>query len=628
MIKDIESREREKFSIPYWHNLFLKAQIYRATCGWEEQANDGTSIRKNKLPMAEMKALPGWKGRIYLDNWLWKGIKLNVSMQSGAQVNIDVKGYDGMSSEAQELLENEINYAAAQFDYQDTMEDCQYDRYYTGFGVLNHVWNSRRIIPNYYTGTPSVEWIDPYEVYLDPATRKRDMGDCNYIFQERLFDTEQLLEMYPEARKHLPVTTNHDTDANSKPRTKVYTVQYRKNVIAKRIFIEDRDTGTSQSFHEDEWKEHLALVAQDPATLAMYEQEQPGVPFEAWLAEGGFLPEKVVMVGPIESEEPMTFQAHYIHDINYLIAPPEYVGKSFTYHFLMCYTDPGSAYPVGMAGSQKDNLELSSILMTMLAVMAAKQHKNEKLIQEDSLVNQKEYMERGYEIGMNPIVKEDWQRAHPGVDAVKNIPLPDFPQALMIMNEHVTNAQKSFTGATDASMGLASFAGESGVKVAQLQMASRVYMKEDLENYRRFIKSVMESLKEYIAKYRNYPHRIQGIGEDNKVAMLDVATHAGNMLSAENYYVEITIQENQEVVKQMEKEVVLELYKMGIGSDIDLLRKLDIPNPEKYLERSQESRGEKKYIDAIKSDPQLRALIDQFLQQAGTEDAPTAQPAA
>ena len=192
-------------------------------------------------------------------------------------------------------------------------------------------------------------------------------------------------------------------------------------------------------------------------------------------------------MGLFESEEPAVFQAIFLEELQLTLEEPQYVGKRYGYFFLVGYHNPASAYPLGLAYFMRDMLEASVALMTILMIQVGKLYKNEKIIQQGALVNEKQYVEEGYKLGINPIVDEEWQRQHPGVDAVKNLPLPDFPSAITILNDHLVNAQKTTSGAVDAAIGLASYSGSPEVKVAQLQMASRIYQKEEFDGFRRFL---------------------------------------------------------------------------------------------------------------------------------------------
>jgi len=628
--KKYERIERKEFKLADWKELFERAKRYRATCGWDADAEYALRLRKNDLPLRNIQGLPQWKGKIYRDNWLWKIIKLQVSMLTGSDLQIDLRGYTGVVTPAQDLLEQEVNYAHDAFDFTSAYEDALYDAKYCGLGWIRCIWNTRKPTPNYPTGTPLPEYVDALNMYVDPATRQRDMSDCRYLFHEDYMDLYQLYKRYPKYRDKLAETIDN---RNPEPtnRVRIVTLQYRRTIDVEKVYIEDRDTGAKSDFLLDEWTDYIDKQRDLPETQALYEQyvaeteqmnatnpllEEEVLDFGQWLMEGGSLPEKVVMIGAIEVEEDAVYQAIFLPDHDIVLEQPQYVGKKFTYFRLVGIPEPDRAYPGGLPKYQGDLQEASTIIMTILLVQAVKTYKNEKLIAEDSLVNQETYQERGYEIGMNPIVKDEWQLRHPGQKAVEYMKLPEFPTALSYLNDQIINAQKTFGGATDAMMGLQSYAGDSGIKVAQLQAASRTYTREDVENFRRFVTQTVEWLKEAIVMYRNYPHQIQGLDHNDRPGMVDVSTDIVNKLSADNYYAEITIQDNQEVVKQMEREIATSLFDRGLLAPVELLRQLDRPNPEKTIEDAEIYRGEQQALEILRQFPEAQQILQQFAQQA------------
>jgi hypothetical protein len=621
-----------------WTRKYERAKTYRVTCGWEKAAEDALKIRKNDLPLREIQGLQNWKGKHYKDSWLWKSIKLQVSMLTGSALDIDLKSYGGIVTPDQDLLEQEVNYAHDAFDFMNAYEDALYDSRYPGMGWVRLIWNTRKTTPNYPTGTPKSEHVSTMNVIIDETTRQRDKSDMRYLFHEDYIDLVELRRRYPKYKDKIQESiTENNLDATG--RGHVVTLQYRKTIELEKVYIEDRDTGQKSDFLLDEWIDYIAKEAGKPENETLYQQyvqqqsaqdpalEQETLEYNQWLMEGGTLPEKVVMIGSVSTEEDAVFQAIYMPEMNLVLEPPQYIGKTFSYICLPGIHEPDCAYSYGICHYMADLQEASTIIMTMLLVTATKVYRNKELIAEDSLVNQEQYQEDGYKIGVNPIVKDEWQKRHgENALAIRPIPLPEFPQALSFLNEQITNAQKTFAGATDAMMGLQSYSGDSGIKVAQLQSASRTYQREDIETYRRFIKSCVEWLKDQIVMFRNYPHQIQGLDQEDKPGMVDVATDIKNRLNADSYYVSVTLQDNQEVVKQIEREIAQNMFDRGLSSDVDYLRDLDRPNPEKQAENAAIYRGDKKYIDAIKANPQLAQMIDQFLQQA--QNPQPAQPQA
>jgi hypothetical protein len=139
------------------------------------------------LPV-EIQGLANWKGKHYKDSWLWKSIKLQVSMLTGSALEIDLKPHGGIVLPDQDLLEQEVNYAHDAFDFQNAYEDALYDARYPGMGWVRLNWNTRRATPNYPTGTPKSEHVDAMNIIIDETTRQRDKSDMRHLFHEDYID--------------------------------------------------------------------------------------------------------------------------------------------------------------------------------------------------------------------------------------------------------------------------------------------------------------------------------------------------------------------------------------------------------------------------------------------------------
>lgn len=617
-----EAAEKRAWDLDYWKRKLEIAIQYRFSTGWDTAAEEGERIRNNDIPLDGLQASPEWKGKFYKDNWLWKSIKWLVAMQTGSEIQPEIGGFDYEESMAKDLLEQELNLAISRFDLLDISEDTLYDRYYLGMGVARAIWNTRRVEPMYQTGVPRFDYVSPRNIYLDPACRNKDKEQMRHFFHVERYDIDELKRRYPKYAEEINPSHSDGSDPDLNV-IDVVTVQYKKIITIEKIFIEDQDTGVAKEFLADEWDEFAAKAAKLPEVIKLYQDSGSQMAYDDWIDSGMFLPERVVKKGPFESEEPGVFQAIFIDQLNITLETPQYVGQNFGYFFLIGYHNPASAYPLGLAYFMRDMLEASIAMMTILMITVARMHKNEKIIQQGALVNQETYIKDGYKLGVNPIVDEEWQRQHPGQKAVEYMQLPEFPQAIMMMNDQLVNAQKTTSGAVDAAIGLASYSGESGVKVAQLQMASRIYQKEEFDGFRRFLTRACEWTKDQIIQFRNYPHKIPGLSDDNAKGLIDVATEMRNRLDQDQYFVKVTIQENQEMLKQIEREAMMSLNERGYVGGIDLMKAMDITSPEKKMERALEERGEAQYVEAIRNNPELAQIIDQFVAQ---QEQPNGNP--
>ncbi|HPM02654.1 MAG TPA: hypothetical protein PK816_10910, partial [Candidatus Cloacimonadota bacterium] len=154
------------------------------------------------------------------------------------------------------------------------------------------------------------------------------------------------------------------------------------------------------------------------------------------------------------------------------------------------------------------------------------------------------------------------------------------------------------TGVTDTLQGSPEYAQMSGVAVAQFQTAAKVIHKKDFIHWSRFIQDNVKSLMALIEKYRNYPHQIMGLNDNDITALVDVATDNENELRNANYNIIVQIDENQDAIKQMERDLILRLHQMGLVSDEDVLEKMPFKNIDRL-------------IDNLKNRKQQQAIIQQ-----------------
>jgi SHS2 domain-containing protein len=164
-------------------------------------------------------------------------------------------------------------------------------------------------------------------------------------------------------------------------------------------------------------------------------------------------------------------------------------------------------------------------------------------------------------------------------------------------------------------MGMQSTSGQSGIQVAQLQTAARTYLREDIESYRRFLQNITTWLMKQIIRYRNYPHTIPGLQENNQRGMVEVATDISNRLDTDEFYIQITLQDNAEVVKQIEREFYQYLVQNGMITPLSFMRKTDVQNPEKEIQDMQEWQGERQMIEMLRTIPGAAETLTQYAQQ-------------
>lgn len=630
--KDIDlltENERKNFDLQYWKYLHANAMLDKMTTGWSKQAETGRRIKDNKFPVKPLDAAPDWEGKFYKDNWVWKSIKWLTSMLSGSEMIVEIKTPEGQLSPMLEPLENEVNFAADKFDITQRDDVIIMDKYYKGEGFMRLYWNGRRRDAFYQTGMPEFWPVAPEKICIDPATTDRYKSDMRYLFHEEYYDTATLRMRFPKYANQIIETANA-INPNATHLTRLVTLQYKKTVRSQKIFITDTATGNISEFPLIELQEIIKDQLQNPDALAEYKRQiengQTTSEFQNWILYEWILPENCQLSDPVETEEDTVWQVLYYPEGDLVLEPPTYVWYDFTYINLPGFKIDNTSMCYGLCYYLADMLEISVALMTTLTIQAIKQYIVKEEIVQGALINQEQYEKEGYKIGVNPIVDPAWAKQNPGRRAVEPIPLPQYPQVLLTLNDMIKNVQQTTTGVIDVVLGQQEYSGQPGIAIAQLQQASRVYFKDDILDYQKFNQKKVQWLMDMICRYRNYPHRIMGLNEDNEEAMIDVATNVLNKLESKYAAVHVTILENYEVVKAMEQQNVMALYQLGLVSGEYVLEKTGVVAPKREYLRAKEESGEKQIVDAVNSNPNLRQIVQMVLQTGKDVQIPEQQP--
>jgi hypothetical protein len=430
-----------------------------------------------------------------------------------------------------------------------------------------------------------------------------------YLFHEELFDTEQLKMRYPKYANYI-LETRNEKNPNATGQTKLIVVQYKKKLNSYKLFVTHK-SGVITEYPLIELQQIMQDQAENPQAQQRYAEyvqetmqasEQP-IGFQDWLLNMWILPEGCTLSDPVECEEWTTWQALMYPEANLVLDPPKYVWHDFTYFNMPGFKLDDIALCFGLCYYCADMFEVSIALMTTLMIQAVKYYITKEQIAKDALVNEEKYLAEGHKIGVNPIVKAEWLRQHPTRKAVEPIDMPSFPQGLLTLNELVKEAQRTTTGVIEVVQGQQQYSGQPGIAIAQLQQASRIYFKDDVLDYQKFHQKRLTWLKDQIARFRNYPHKILGINENGEEALIDVATNALNRMYGKYCAVHATIVENWEVVKQIEQQSDMALYEMGLLPGRVILEDHNKPNPDKLLLQAKTERGEKQVIDTYSKYP-------------------------
>jgi hypothetical protein len=623
-------RSTENFNVVDWLNLYTTAYLDKITSMWNEQARVGSLIKSNQYPTKPPEAAPNWKGRLYKDNWIWKAIEWKIAMLTGAETHVDLKTIEGTLSPMLEPLQYEVDYMNDKFDITQNDEEVIRDKEYKGEGWQRLHWNTKRNDAFYRTGTPEFDYIDTEKISIDPATTKRDKSDMRYLFHEEWYDTKTLKMRFPKYARQI-MESRQDQNPNALAMTKLIVVQYKKPITSWKIDVVHTATGTMHEFKLIELQNIIRQQTSNPEAIKEYgtqiEAGETTMEFPQWLLNMWIFPEGVEVSDPRECEEDTVWQAMIYPDAELVLQQPTYVWHDYTYINLPGYKQDKKSLCYGSCYYSADKLEMSSVLMTTLMIVAAKMNIPKEKIVQGALSNEEDYKKDGHKIGVNPIEKADWQKNNPNVKSVEQMPLPDFPQVLLTLNDMLNNAIKTDTGVIDSVQGQMQYSGQPGIAIAQLQQASRVYFKNIIQDYAKYNQKRVEWIADMITRYRNYPHKILGLDENNNEAMVDIATNPFNQLQSKYCTVHVSIVENYEVIKAMEKESNMAFYQMGLIPGELVLKDAGKSNPKKLISQAQAEQGVKAREEAIAKSPNLAALVEQVVKSGKDIEIPEQQTA-
>ncbi|MBC8387073.1 MAG: hypothetical protein H8E13_03365 [Actinobacteria bacterium] len=604
----LEKIEEKEFDIEEAKTKFHQAKDDRTRSGWDDQADDGIDIMINNLPLSKtLKSYEKWSGKFYIDNWVEKALRFKKAVLQAADVYIDVCNDTGIITPAQELLENEINFAFDKFKFLRNSDAVIENHYYMGMGWSRQVWNTNDVDGSWRTGKPILEAIDDRKVWLDPGTQKPDKSDKRYLFHREEVDTNKLQKMYPDVAKKIIAMSSEDDEKSVRSdeieKTEFVTMQYKKTITIDKRALVDELRGTVKYFDDKEFQEYMKKTGVSPE-----EMDKKADDYNANEA----LPEGIRMSEKVSVAEDHIFQVIFIPEYSIIIEQPQYIGKNFTYICMPSFHQPDSAYSFGWTYYLKDLLESSIIMMTIQLINTVKTNKPIPVVEAGALENEEYFLNNYYKLGVTAKVREDWRRQHPGQDPISWITPPQVGQMHLLLEDKINNAIKEFTGATDIARGQPPYSGMSGRQTGMLQVAANVINKPEIRSFNYFLKQHAEVLKEYIVFYRDYEHEVMGLDEQGNKSVRVVNLSYETMLENDDNYCHVIVEENAEAVKAMKEAKAVELFKMGMITWRDALRMQGIPNVEKLIVNKDNELGEKQIIEMINENPELQQMIREF----------------
>jgi hypothetical protein len=461
-------------------------------------------------------------------------------------------------------------------------------------GYVRRWWDKEIITVANKTGVPRLEHVSSMKMYLDHATHKDDKSDMKHIFHVEKFHWEELADEYPHLKDEFYKKKDYEG------LVEVVTLQFKRTEKVECVTITDTGTKPPKDWimPTDDWRD--------------------------FLNSGEELEEGVEVSMAYKVKKSFWYEAVFFPDLEYVIKQPEYVGEFCSYHIFNCYKNSDSAYDYGICYYMMDIQDINVILSTTLVLMTFKYQKPEKMIVSGAIVDEEEYLKKtSNKIGGVAVIDPSHYKNNPNTKPIDYAPQPDFPQGIIVLHDLLKTGMADITGVNKTMTGQPEFANMSGKAVSQHQSMGKVYHKEEQTKYQRFLSGIGKALMYDIAEYRDYPHYIQHVDIDNQQEMVLVndAENSPFTFEPERTVVFCEIVENLEMMKQLDRELAIQLYQLGIMSGLDVLDKAGVNNPNKVYERAKHEQGVQQIMKFLEENPEHMQQLYSAMNRQGNNVA-------
>jgi hypothetical protein len=117
---------------------------------------------------------------------------------------------------------------------------------------------------NNISGDITLEEVDPYEIFVDPYTRKYDLSDCRYIIRELFLTKDEVSDIYPDfdtEKMELSSPDDPDSISDSRKPYKIYEIWYKE--YKNHWYAVRSDTGDVAPLFGQDNINNAKLIAQE-----------------------------------------------------------------------------------------------------------------------------------------------------------------------------------------------------------------------------------------------------------------------------------------------------------------------------------------------------------------------------
>ena len=587
MYHEIHERVSKAFKFDEWENNYIKTKSLRQNT-WDSVVETCTKMRDNEYP--EDSKLPNaqdFTGELYKENLIHKYARYNVSMMTGSLVTYDLQSITSFRDENTELLESELNMSSAIIDIFKQTTETLYDWFYTGMGYIRVWWDKLSITVANETGEPRVSYVSSLKMYLDPSCVEADKSDIRYLFHVERYHWQNLATRFPKWEKEF------ECNKDPKDTVEIVTIQFKVDEIIPSVTITDNGQHPSKKW----------II--------------PVSDYQKFLNEGNECLEDVDVSCPYEVRKTFWYEATICPAIKEIIAYPKFVGEHCSYVILTGDKYSKSIYNRGQAWALIPLQKKHIVLMTTLVLMNYKFLNPDKWIASDALVDERDYLDNNNQLNYVAKVDTDWLTRNHGRDPINYVQRGEFAQMSMAIHNLLNSTLEDMSGVTKTMTGQPEYSNMSGVAVSQHQSMGQVFFKESRIKYQQFLTELGRRLMFLICRHRDQAHFVRYFGIDNQEQMVLVNDPENSPFTFEPERVMIFCKmvENLDLQQQIDRDIALQLYQLGLMSGVNVLEKMGITNPQRVYDSAKSEQGVLELIQVLQANPEVLQRVQQMLMQ-------------
>jgi len=216
-------------------------------------AADMAALKEKKLPMLNI-------------NLIKKNVDTIIGLQRQNRTSLRLLPIDKEDELLADILTPVLQWNMSQKMSEFAISDAYKDAVIGGLGWLDcHLSYNDDLI----SGDIIVKHESPFNIFIDPYIRTRDLEDCDYIIRRKLVSRDKLKAMYPDFKKDIENINFEKLDSNSKDilsphdrKQKLYVTEFWYRENEKRQVIINTQNPEDQIIWREDIGKLKAILAQ------------------------------------------------------------------------------------------------------------------------------------------------------------------------------------------------------------------------------------------------------------------------------------------------------------------------------------------------------------------------------